>query len=78
MTNNEELKARLEELHSELETASQVTPAERDVLTNLMTDIVNLSTSTDRAEQGFKKTLEEKGTAYEVDHPKLPLRYGKY
>jgi hypothetical protein len=71
MPNNEKLKAKLEELRKELKTVSQVNPVERDVLTNLMTDIVNLSTSSGEIEQGFKQTLEEKGTAYEVDHPKV-------
>ncbi len=71
MANNEELKAKLEELRKELKTASEVNSVERDVWTNLMTDIVNLSTSPDEIEQGFKQTLEEKGTAYEVDHPKV-------
>ena len=71
MTNNDELKAKLEELRSELQTASQVTPADRDLWTNLMTDIVNLSNAEGEIEQSFRPSLEEKAAAYEVDHPKV-------
>ena len=71
MINNDELKIKLEVLRKELQTASQVTPAERDLWTNLMTDIVNLSSSGDEIEPGFKQTLEKKGADYEIDHPKV-------
>ena len=54
MINNDELKIKLEALRKELQKASQVTPAERDLWTNLMTDIVNLSSSGDEIEPGFK------------------------
>lgn len=36
-----------------------------------MTDIVNLSNSGDEIEPSFKQTLEKKGAAYEIDHPKV-------
>ena len=71
MTDNDELKAKLEELRTELQTASQVTPAERDLWTNLMTDIVNLSNAEGEIEPGFRQSLEAKGAAYEADHPKV-------
>ena len=71
MINNDELKIKLEALRKELQKASQVTPAERDLWTNLMTDIVNLSSSGDEIEPGFKQTLEKKDADYEIDHPKV-------
>lgn len=71
MTNNDELRVKIEQLRKELQTASQVTPAERDLWTNLMTDIVNLSNSGDEIAPGFKQTLEKKGAAYEIEHPKV-------
>ncbi len=71
MTNNDELKAKIEGLRQELQTASQITPEERDLWTSMMTDIVNLSNSDNEVEQSFRKSLEEKGAAYEAEHPKI-------
>jgi len=74
--NRNELKSRLEELHDQLVSASQISTADKDMLGKMVVGILQLEdvqtlTSDTAYEQGFRDMLEQKSLAYEAQHPKL-------
>ena len=76
MSNNdandrEELKVRLEDLHADLQSASEITASEREVLSNLVVGVLRLDSQKEPAEHHLREVLEEKSSAYEVQYPKL-------
>lgn len=75
MVDTDELKERLRTLRARLESASGVSPAERDLLTSLMTEIVAIAEdkacSNHGSELGLRKLWEQKSSAYEADHPEI-------
>lgn len=71
---NEELKAQLAELHNQLEKASRLEPAERDVLGSLMSDMVKIASGEELHEDhklGVKEQLEQQASDFETRHPQL-------
>ncbi|TNF06283.1 MAG: DUF4404 family protein [Gammaproteobacteria bacterium] len=71
---NEELHSQLEQLHKELEQAKTLAPADRDVLGNLMSDMVKIAQGEEPVEkprQSLREKLEEKESEFEVEHPRL-------
>lgn len=76
---NEELKARLEDLHQELEKAHKLSLEERDKFGSLMSDMVLIAqgegSDKDHDTVGHDATLREKlehkASDFDVDHPRL-------
>lgn len=71
---NEELHSQLQQLHKELEQAKTLAPGDRDVLGNLMSDMVKIAQGEEPAEkprQSLREKLEEKESEFEVVHPRL-------
>jgi hypothetical protein len=71
ITERDELKARLEGLHADLQSASEITVSEREVLSNMVVGILHLDDHSEPAEDGLREMLEEKSSAYEAQYPKL-------
>ncbi len=67
----EELRTRLEGLHADLQSASEITASEREVLSNLVVGVLRLDAEKAPAEHHLREILEEKSSAYEVKYPKL-------
>lgn len=67
----EELKLRLENLHADLQTASEITTSEREVLSNMVVGVLRLDEQEEPQEHRLREILEEKSSAYEADYPKL-------
>ncbi len=67
----EELKMRLEDLHADLKSASEITASERDVLGNMVVGVLRLDDTKVPAEHHLREILEEMSSAYEVQYPKL-------
>jgi len=67
----EELKLRLEGLHADLQSASEITASEREVLSNMVVGILQLDDQKAPTEKHLREMLEEKSSAYEVKYPKL-------
>ena len=67
----EELKSRLEGLHRDLQSASEITASERELLSNMVVGVLGLDDQKMETEQGLQEMLEEKSSAWEVKHPKL-------
>ena len=70
-SDREELKARLENLHVELQSASTITAEERDVLNKMVVGVLHLGDTKVPAEHRLREILEEKSSAYEAEYPKL-------
>ncbi len=70
-TDREELKLRLEDLHADLQAASEITTSEREVLSNMVVGVLGLDNPTEPEEHRLREMLEEKSSAYEVQYPKL-------
>ncbi len=71
---NEDLKQHLSELQKTLADASQLKPGEEDVLSQLMEEMVVLSSSEDVApenDSGILEQLEKQATDFELNHPKI-------
>ncbi|WP_461518355.1 DUF4404 family protein [Porticoccus sp.] len=71
---NEELHSQLEQLHKELEQAKTLSPADRDVFGNLMSDMVKIAQGKEQVEKphhSLRQRLEEKESEFEVEHPRL-------
>ena len=85
MEDNSELKEKLEALRDRLQKASTVSPSGRDLWSTLINEMVKLNeagqsgthqSGTHQLEQGqlqssFREQLEQKRSAYEVDHPEI-------
>jgi hypothetical protein len=75
MADTNELKERLCSLKNRLENATEVSPADRDLWTSLMNDIIALheqkKLSTQAAPSTFRELWKQKSYAYEVDHPEI-------
>ncbi len=67
----EELKLRLQGLHADLQSASEMTTSEREVLSNLVVGVLRLDEQKAPEEHHLREILEEKSSAYEVKYPKL-------
>lgn len=67
----EELKLRLEDLHADLQVASEITTSEREVLSNMVVGVLRLDDQKAPTEHHLREILEEKSLAYEVKYPKL-------
>jgi SMC interacting uncharacterized protein involved in chromosome segregation len=67
----EELKVRLEDLHADLQSASEITASEREVLSNLVVGVLRLDSEKEPTEHHLREVLEEKSSAYEAQYPKL-------
>ncbi|MGB0449036.1 MAG: DUF4404 family protein [Porticoccaceae bacterium] len=67
----EELKLRLEDLHADLQSASEITTSEREVLSNMVVGVLRLDDQRPSTEHHLREMLEEKSSAYEVKYPKL-------
>lgn len=71
---NEELHSQLEQLHEELARAKTLAPEDRDVLGNLMSDMVKIAQGEEPAEKPrrtLREKLEEKESEFEIEHPRL-------
>ena len=75
MADTDALKERLCSLKNRLENATEVSPADRDLWTSLMNDIIALheqkKLSTQAAPSTFRELWKQKSCAYEVDHPEI-------
>jgi hypothetical protein len=67
----EELKLRLQGLHADLQSASEMTTSEREVLSNLVVGVLRLDDQKAPEEHHLREILEEKSSVYEVKYPKL-------
>ena len=67
----EELKLRIEDLHADLQSASEITTSEREVLSNMVVGVLRLDDQRPSTEHHLREMLEEKSSAYEVKYPKL-------
>ncbi len=70
----DKLHAQLEDLHAELERAAKVERGEKDIVGNLLTEVVDLmSTEEVAAEQhrDLLDRLESKALEFDFDHPRL-------
>jgi hypothetical protein len=56
----EELKSRLEDLHADLQSASEITVSEREVLSNMVVGVLRLDDQKFADEHGLREVLEEK------------------
>ena len=74
---NEELKARLKDLHHELEQAHTLSLEERDKFGRLMSDMVLIAQGEDEESglpehnETLREKLEYKASDFDVDHPRL-------
>ncbi len=72
---NEDLKAKLKELRHRLQNAANISPADRDLWTNLITYLSQQaeveSSDSSQTHQGLRDTLEKKSAAYEIEHPEI-------
>lgn len=76
---NEELKARLEDLHQELEKAHTLSLDERDKFGSLMSDMVLIAQGkgvgkehdVPNHNETLREKLEHKASDFDVDHPRL-------
>jgi SMC interacting uncharacterized protein involved in chromosome segregation len=71
VADREELKLRLEDLHADLQTASEITTSEREVLSNMVVGVLRLDEQREPQEHRMREILEEKSSAYEAEYPKL-------
>jgi SMC interacting uncharacterized protein involved in chromosome segregation len=71
IADREELKLRLEDLHADLQTASEITTSEREVLSNMVVGVLRLDEQREPEEHPLREMLEEKSSAYEAEYPKL-------
>lgn len=71
VADREELKLRLENLHADLQTASEITTSEREVLSNMVVGVLRLDEQGEPQEHRLREILEEKSSAYEADYPRL-------
>ena len=71
VNDREELKVRLEDLHADLQSASEITASEREVLSNLVVGVLRLDSDKEPTEHHLREVLEEKSSAYEAQYPKL-------
>jgi len=71
VNDREELKVRLEDLHPDLQSASEITASEREVLSNLVVGVLRLDSEKEPTEHHLREVLEEKSSAYEAQYPKL-------
>jgi len=71
VADREELKLRLEDLHADLQTASEITTSEREVLSNMVVGVLRLDEQREPEENRLREILEEKSSAYEAEYPKL-------
>ena len=71
VADREELKLRLEDLHADLQAASEITTSEREVLSNMVVGVLRLDEQREPEENRLREILEEKSSAYEVEYPKL-------
>jgi|TARA_B110000879_G_scaffold75384_1_gene105142 hypothetical protein len=71
VNDREELKVRLEDLHADLQSASEITASEREVLSNLVVGVLRLDSEKEPTEHHLREVLEEKSSAYEAQYPKL-------
>lgn len=71
VADREELKLRLENLHADLQTASEITTSEREVLSNMVVGVLRLDEQREPEEHRLREILEEKSSAYEAEYPKL-------
>lgn len=71
VADREELKSRLEDLHADLQTASEITTSEREVLSNMVVGVLRLDEQRKPEEHRLREILEEKSSAYEAEYPKL-------
>jgi SMC interacting uncharacterized protein involved in chromosome segregation len=71
VADREELKLRLEDLHADLQSASEITTSEREVLSNMVVGVLRLDNQEEPEEHRLREMLEEKSSAYEVKYPKL-------
>ena len=71
VNDREELKVRLEDLHADLQSASEITASEREVLSNLVVGVLRLDSEKEPIEHHLREVLEEKSSAYEAQYPKL-------
>jgi hypothetical protein len=67
----EELRIRLEGLHADLQSASEITTSEREVLSNMVVGVLGLDEERGAEEHRLREILEEKSSAYEAQYPKL-------
>lgn len=71
---NEELHGQLQQLHRELEQAKSIAAEDRDMLSHLMSDMVEIAQGKepeDKPQHHLRDQLEEKASEFEVDHPRL-------
>ena len=68
-----ELKSRLQELHNQLESATEIHPEEKDLLSNMIVGILRLEeqSSNPEIESDWTDLLEEKSLVYEAQYPKV-------
>ena len=71
VNDREELKVRLEDLHADLQSASEIAASEREVLSNLVVGVLRLDSEKEPTEHHLREVLEEKSSAYEAQYPKL-------
>ena len=71
VNDREELKVRLEDLHADLQSASEITTSEREVLSNMVVGVLRLDETKEPEEHRLREILEEKSSAYEAQYPKL-------
>ncbi|MEZ5530352.1 MAG: DUF4404 family protein [Porticoccaceae bacterium] len=71
---NEDLQGQLQQLHRELEQAKNVAAEDRDMLSHLMSDMVEIAQGKepeDKPLHHLLDQLEERASEFEVDHPRL-------
>ncbi len=75
MVDNRELTAALELLRDRLQKATQISSAEKDLLSSLITDMTqgaeSDAVSEGSSKQSFRELMQSKASSYEVDHPEL-------
>lgn len=80
MEDSSELKEKLEALRDRLQKASTVSPSERDLWSTLIHEIVKINEAGQsvphqlgpgQLQSSFREQLEQKRSAYEVDHPEI-------
>ncbi len=70
----DKLHAQLEDLHAELERAAKVEPGEKDMVGHLLTEVVDLMSGEEVAEEQHRdllERLESKALEFDFDHPRL-------
>ncbi|MBT5387598.1 MAG: DUF4404 family protein [Porticoccaceae bacterium] len=72
---NQDLKAKLVELRQRLQKAVNINPADRDLWTTLITELSRQAEAEtdkpDHSPQDLRAALEQKGAAYEIEHPEI-------